>query len=68
MDAIKVILERTPPELAADIIKDGVYVYRWNMHRLTILKSLSKMKLILMSILLNIHAESVVRGLMGVVY
>ena len=25
MDAIKVILERTPPELAADIIKDGVY-------------------------------------------
>ena len=26
MDAIKVILERTPPELAADIIKDGVYV------------------------------------------
>ena len=26
MDAIKVILERTPPELAADIIKNGVYV------------------------------------------
>lgn len=53
MDAIKVILERTPPELAADIIKDGVYLQE-ELHRLTILKSLSKMKLILMSILLNI--------------
>ena len=26
MDSIKVILERTPPELAADIIKNGIYV------------------------------------------
>ncbi len=39
MDAIKVILERTPPELAADIIKDGVYV-SGVLHRLIILRSL----------------------------
>lgn len=53
MDAIKVILERTPPELAADIIKDGVYLQEEHL-RLIILRNILRMRLILMSTLWNI--------------
>lgn len=64
MDSIKVILERTPPELAADIIKNGIYVSGGTSIS-EIWRSLSIETNLAVNIVEN-PAESVV-GLMGVV-
>lgn len=66
MDSIKVILERTPPELAADIIKNGIYVSGGtsNINNLeTFINGETNLKV---NVVEN-PSESVVRGLMGVV-
>ena len=66
MDAIKVILERTPPELAADIIKDGVY-FTGGTAQINNLEKFIKDETNLNVNIVEHPAESVVRGLMGVV-
>ena len=66
MDAIKVILERTPPELAADIIKDGVY-FTGGTSQINNLEKYIKDETNLNVNIVEHPAESVVRGLMGVV-
>ena len=66
MDAIKVILERTPPELAADIIKDGVY-FTGGTAQINNLEKFIKEETNLNVNIVEHPAESVVRGLMGVV-
>ena len=66
MDAIKVILERTPPELAADIIKDGVY-FTGGTSQINNLEKFIKDETNLNVNIVEHPAESVVRGLMGVV-
>ena len=66
MDAIKVILERTPPELAADIIKDGVYV-SGGTSQINNLEKFIRQETNLNVNIVDQPSESVVRGLMGVV-
>ena len=66
MDSIKVILERTPPELAADIIKDGVY-FTGGTSQINNLEKFIKDETNLNVNIVEHPAESVVRGLMGVV-
>ena len=66
MDAIKVILERTPPELAADIIKDGVYV-SGGTSQINNLEKFIKQETNLNVNIVDQPSESVVRGLIGVV-
>lgn len=66
MDAIKVILERTPPELAADIIKDGVYFTGGTAQISNLEKFINQETNLNVNIVDN-PSESVVRGLIGVV-
>ncbi len=66
MDSIKVILERTPPELAADIIKNGIYVSGGTSNINNLEKFIQKETNINVNIVEN-PSESVVRGLIGVV-
>ena len=66
MDSIKVILERTPPELAADIIKNGIYVSGGTSNISNLEKFINQETNLNVNIVEN-PAESVVRGLMGVV-
>lgn len=66
MDAIKVILERTPPELAADIIKNGVY-FSGGTSQISNLENFIKQETNLNVNIVEEPSESVVRGLMGVV-
>ena len=66
MDAIKVILERTPPELAADIIKDGVYV-SGGTSQINNLEKFIRQETNLNVNIVDQPSESVVRGLIGVV-
>jgi len=66
MDSIKVILERTPPELAADIIKNGIYVSGGTSNISELEKFINSETNINVNIVDN-PSESVVRGLMGVV-
>ncbi|SEF38852.1 rod shape-determining protein [Lachnospira multipara] len=66
MDSIKVILERTPPELAADIIKDGVY-FTGGTSMINNLEDFIKSETNLNVTIVENPSESVVRGLMGVV-
>ena len=66
MDSIKVILERTPPELAADIIKNGIYVSGGTSNIRNLEKFIHQETNLAVNIVEN-PAESVVRGLMGVV-
>ena len=66
MDSIKVILERTPPELAADIIKDGIYVTGGTSNISNLEKFIHQETNLNVNIVEN-PAESVVRGLIDVV-
>ncbi len=66
MDSIKVILERTPPELAADIIKDGIYVTGGTSNISNLQQFINKETNLNVNIVEN-PAESVVRGLIDVV-
>ncbi len=66
MDAIKVILERTPPELAADIIKNGIYV-SGGTSQINNLEEFIKEETNLNVNIVENPSESVVRGLIGVV-
>lgn len=66
MDSIKVILERTPPELAADIIKNGIYISGGTSNINNLEKFINNETNIKVNIVEN-PSESVVRGLMGVV-
>ncbi len=66
MDSIKVILERTPPELAADIIKNGIYVSGGTSNIQNLQRFISQETNLNVNIVEN-PSESVVRGLMGVV-
>ena len=66
MDSIKVILERTPPELAADIIKNGIYV-SGGTSSINNLEKFIKQETNLNVNIVDNPSESVVRGLMGVV-
>ena len=66
MDSIKVILERTPPELAADIIKNGIYVSGGTSNINNLEKFINQETNLSVNIVEN-PSESVVRGLMGVV-
>lgn len=66
MDAIKMILERTPPELAADIIKNGIYVSGGTSQIGNMEKFITQETNLKVNIVEN-PSESVVRGLMGVV-
>lgn len=66
MDAIKMILERTPPELAADIIKNGIYVSGGTSQISNLEKFITQETNLKVNIVEN-PSESVVRGLIGVV-
>ncbi len=66
MDSIKVILERTPPELAADIIKNGIYVSGGTSNISNLEEFINKETNLKVNIVES-PSESVVRGLMGVV-
>ena len=66
MDSIKVILERTPPELAADIIKNGIYVSGGTSNISNLEQFINSETNLKVNIVEN-PSESVVRGLMGVV-
>lgn len=66
MDAIKMILERTPPELAADIIKNGIYV-SGGTSQINNLEKFVKQETNLNINIVEEPSESVVRGLVGVV-
>lgn len=66
MDSIKVILERTPPELAADIIKNGIYVSGGTSNISNLEKFINGETNLKVNVVDN-PSESVVRGLMGVV-
>jgi rod shape-determining protein MreB len=66
MDSIKVILERTPPELAADIIKNGIYVSGGTSNINNLEKFINGETNLKVNVVEN-PSESVVRGLMGVV-
>lgn len=66
MDAIKMILERTPPELAADIIKNGVY-FTGGTSQINNLEKFIKQETNLDVNIVEKPSESVVRGLIGVV-
>ena len=66
MDSSKVILERTPPELAADIIKDGIYVTGGKSNISNLQQFINKETNLNVNIVGN-PAESVVRGLNDVV-
>lgn len=66
MDSIKVILERTPPELAADIIKNGIYV-TGGTSKISNLADFINHETNLKVNIVEEPSESVVRGLMGVV-
>lgn len=66
MDSIKVILERTPPELAADIINMGIYVTGGTSNINNLEKFIKEETNLNVNIVDN-PSESVVRGLIGVV-
>lgn len=66
MDSIKVILERTPPELAADIIKNGIYVSGGTSQISNLEEFISKETSLKVNIV-DKPSESVVRGLVEVV-
>ena len=66
MDSIKMILERTPPELAADIIKNGIYVTGGTSNISNLEKFINQETNLNVNIVED-PAESVVRGLIGVV-
>lgn len=66
MDSIKMILERTPPELAADIINQGIYV-TGGTSNISNLERFIKEETNLNVNIVEEPSESVVRGLMGVV-
>lgn len=66
MDSIRVILERTPPELAADIIRNGIYVSGGTSNISTLETFIHNETNLTVNIVEN-PSESVVRGLMGVV-
>lgn len=66
MDSIKMILERTPPELAADIINMGIYV-TGGTSNISNLERFIKEETNLDVNIVDNPSESVVRGLMGVV-
>ena len=66
MDSIKVILEGTPPELAAEIIKDGIYVTGGTSNISNLEKFIHQETNLNVNIVEN-PAESVVRGLIDVV-
>ena len=66
MDSIKVILERTPPELAADIINMGIYVTGGTSNISNLERFIKEETNLNVNIVEN-PSESVVRGLMGVV-
>jgi rod shape-determining protein MreB len=66
MDSIKVILERTPPELAADIIKNGIYVSGGTSNINNLEKFINGETNLKVNVVEH-PSESVVRGLMGVV-
>lgn len=66
MDSIKMILERTPPELAADIINMGIYV-TGGTSNINNLERFIKEETNLNVNIVESPSESVVRGLMGVV-
>lgn len=66
MDSVKVILEKTPPELAADIVKDGIYLTGGTAN-ISNLKQLFKTETDLDVTVVDNPQESIVRGLVGVV-
>lgn len=66
MDSIKMILERTPPELAADIINMGIYVTGGTSNINNLERFIKEETNLNVNIVEN-PSESVVRGLMGVV-
>jgi len=66
MDSIKMILERTPPELASDIINTGIYVTGGTSNINNLEKFIKEETNLNVNIVEN-PSESVVRGLMGVV-
>jgi len=66
MDSIKMILERTPPELAADIINTGIYVTGGTSNINNLERFIKEETNLNVNIVEN-PSESVVRGLMGVV-
>ncbi len=66
MDSIKMILERTPPELAADIINMGIYV-TGGTSSISNLETFIKQETNLNVNIVESASESVVRGLLGVV-
>ncbi|MGN0318815.1 MAG: rod shape-determining protein [Lachnospira sp.] len=66
MDSIKVILERTPPELAADIIKNGIYVSGGTSQISNLEEYISNETNLKVNIV-DRPSESVVRGLVEVV-
>lgn len=65
MDAVKMILERTPPELAADIIKDGIYV-SGGTSNISNIEGFIKQETNLNVNVVENPSESVVRGLINV--
>ena len=66
VEAVHSVLEKTPPELAADIIKDGVY-FTGGTAQINNLEKFIKDETNLNVNIVEHPAESVVRGLMGVV-
>ena len=66
VDAVHNVLERTPPELAADIIKNGVYV-SGGTSQINNLEQFIKQETNLNVNIVDQPSESVVRGLIGVV-
>ena len=66
VEAVHSVLEKTPPELAADIIKDGVY-FTGGTAQINNLEKFIKDETNLNVNIVEHPAESIVRGLMGVV-
>lgn len=65
MDAVKIILEKTPPELSSDIIENGIYLTGGASQ----LKNLSELMNTITGLEINVGpqpSESVVRGLMKI--
>ena len=66
MDSVKVMLERTPPELAADIVKDGIFL-TGGTSNISHLEELFKTETGIEARLVENPQESIIRGLMEVV-
>mgnify|MGYP000116639872 CR=1 FL=1 len=66
VQCVKAVLETTPPELAADIIKNGIYVSGGTSNINNLEKFINQETNLSVNIVEN-PSESVVRGLMGVV-